>query len=130
MKNEDDLPPSGSGRGESEALAQAARCLDKINRPFADDPQSPPPDQGDLVAALAQSLDGGGTAETMLLAQAHILDAMFKRIVFYDIHTVYTDKNGIHHLDDDKLKCALRAQRHARATFDTLRRYKAREEKK
>lgn len=76
-------------------------------------------DLGDLIDALAEQTDAVvngdlGRAETMLVAQAHTLDAIFNNLAQRAIRSEYISQL------DAFLKVALRAQAQSRATWEAV----------
>lgn len=129
MTKDNALPPSGRSESEPRAdaahapLAQAARCLEKTNRPF---------EFGDPVAdGLVRELEASfaqDDSELMLYTQIRVLDALFKRLIAHDVHGPYASADGIPCLRDEKLLLALRAQKQSRVAIEALMRLRARKE--
>ncbi|HEY8963775.1 MAG TPA: hypothetical protein VIN59_04850 [Alphaproteobacteria bacterium] len=109
----------GPGNSANHPLAQAARSLQEINRPFSLPPENRA--QFDALSQdLARTLEDGTDARTMLFTQARILDALFKRLAFRDIHSPYTGADGIPYLKSHELSLALRSQKQCRTTIEAL----------
>ena len=106
-------------------LAQAARSLEQATRPFGD-----PLGINDITRELELSFESGADSELLLYTQARLLDAMFKRILLRDMHSVFADKNGVPFLQDEKVTMALRSQRQARQTVEALEAQRRHREKK
>lgn|GEM_PF-2169623 len=121
MKTDDALPEKG--RRESAVallnaptpLAQAARSLEKISRPFMDGLQT-----DDLMAELARSLDSTEDLELVLFTQLRALDALFKRIMFHDMHKTFLSGEDRFVLYNEKVDLALRSQNQSRHTLEAL----------
>jgi hypothetical protein len=76
-------------------------------------------DLGDLIDALSEQTDAVlkgdlGRAETMLVAQAHTLDAIFNNLAQRAVRSEYLNQL------DAFLKVALRAQAQSRATWEAV----------
>lgn len=118
-------PASPGDAGPQPSLAQAARCLHKNNRPFEDGRSI-----DDLTYALAVAQANPEDSENMMFEQAHLLDAMFRRIVFHDMHSRPRDPEAIPYLLDDKLDYALRTQRLCRVTVELMEELKNKKSRK
>lgn len=127
MTTQDVLAPIGDqGREEpalrdaaSLPLAQAARSLQEISRPFTTKTRDPA-GIDDLACALRDNLAAQDDSDLMLYTQARILDAMFKRIVLRDMHGPYKDEHGIPFLRPESVNLALRSQKQCRTTLEAL----------
>lgn len=75
----------------------------------------------DLRDAIATAHTADGTCEDLLLVQAHLLDAMFRRVVFRDMHSESSRfEDGTPRLSSEKIDLALRLQRQCRQTAEAL----------
>lgn len=130
MKNDPPLPLNGSGEeparnAASAPIAQAARGLKEIARPFADGLGL-----SDLEADLARSLEDGGDTESLLYMQARLLDTLFKRMLARDVHSRFIAADGCAAFDDERLKLALRSQKQCQLTLNALTALQARTKSK
>ncbi len=129
MKDDTSLPAAASPCGHTHpthpaGMARTALCLENISRPFADIGA-----HDDIVAALENAHAADASCEDLLFAQAHLLDALFKRLVYRDIHSPWKYPDGTPKLDEDKLTLALRSQQLARTTINALSLVRARKRK-
>ena len=118
-------PHARTPRLPQTAIAGAAPCLQQIAPPLAGAVNA-----DDILAGLHAAHCTDAACEDLLFVQAHLLDALFKRLVFRDMHSRSTKfEDGTPYLREDHVELALKSQRLARNAIEALSLVRARKGK-